>query len=90
MGRREAGVYKPRAGLDLIHEARTAGLTAPIFVYSSARGVERECRAGNSETAIDSVRVKMLRSDDVLIPAKIGGAHDGKRAEGKIDCRSKR
>lgn len=41
MGRKENGVYRPRAGASLIEQLRDAGVTTPVFIYSSARGLDR-------------------------------------------------
>ena len=44
MGRLEGGRYDPRAGLTLTEQMRVAGLSVPVFVYTSSRGL-RSARA---------------------------------------------
>lgn len=56
MGRREEGSFRPRAGISLIEELRSVGLTVPVFVYTSARSLERArqevlAAGGNGATA---------------------------------------
>lgn len=56
MGRRENGKYRPKAGLELIQALRNAGLHLPVFVYSSAKYLDRTRidvvhAGGNSATA---------------------------------------
>jgi CheY-like chemotaxis protein len=42
LGRVEGGEYRPHAGLELLRQLREAGLTQPVLVYTSARGVARD------------------------------------------------
>jgi CheY-like chemotaxis protein len=44
MGRLEGGIYDQRAGLALTERMRAAGLSVPVFVYTSSRGL-RTARA---------------------------------------------
>jgi CheY-like chemotaxis protein len=39
MGRVEGGSYDPRAGLALTEQVRAAGISVPVFVYTSSRGL---------------------------------------------------
>ena len=42
LGRTESGEYRSHAGLALLRQLREAELEQPVFVYTSARGVERD------------------------------------------------
>ena len=66
MVRRKAVVYKRRAGLDLIREARSAGVSVPIFVYSTTQDAERYrddvlSAGGNGATASPVELFEMIR-----------------------------
>ncbi len=54
MGRQEGGLYDPDAGLKFIEQARKAGITTPIFVYTTARHAartrDRVTKAGGNGT----------------------------------------
>jgi CheY-like chemotaxis protein len=41
MGRQESGSYDPDAGVKFIEQARSAGITKPIFIYTTARHAAR-------------------------------------------------
>jgi CheY-like chemotaxis protein len=41
MGRRENGQYRAKAGIQLIEAIRRSGIDLPVFVYSSAKHLER-------------------------------------------------
>lgn len=66
MARRERDQLNWKAGIDLIRQLRNAGLSIPIFVYGSARALEKardEVRAvgGNGATASSVELFEMLR-----------------------------
>jgi CheY-like chemotaxis protein len=54
MGRQEGGSYDPDAGAKFVEQARAAGITTPIFIYTTARHAartrERVARAGGNGT----------------------------------------
>jgi CheY-like chemotaxis protein len=41
MVRREDGVYNQKAGIALVQQLRSAGLPVPVFIYCSARALQR-------------------------------------------------
>jgi CheY-like chemotaxis protein len=66
MGRLEAGSFRSRAGLDLIRAARVAGITVPMFVYSSRQAAARTreeviAAGGNGATASTVELFELLR-----------------------------
>jgi CheY-like chemotaxis protein len=67
MGRKESGTYRPRAGAMLTEQLRAAGIATPIFIYSSAKGVERAREevlavGGNGATSSMVELFEMIRS----------------------------
>jgi CheY-like chemotaxis protein len=66
MARREHGELNWKAGLELIQQLRKAGLSIPIFIYGSARALEKTrdevlAVGGNGATASSIELFEMLR-----------------------------
>jgi CheY-like chemotaxis protein len=67
MGRKEHGTFNPKAGLDLIRGVRAAGSKVPIFVYSSARGIqtdeiERAGATGKTTSPVELIKLVQASS----------------------------
>ncbi|MFI1677697.1 MULTISPECIES: response regulator [unclassified Streptomyces] len=77
MGRDEPTGYNPDAGMDLLHELRTAGETTPFFVYATRRGLTRKAEilaaGGNGVTTSPGGLFDLLRGVGPF-PGAGGGA----------------
>jgi hypothetical protein len=67
---------RPRAGATLAEQLRAAGITVPIFIYSSAKGVERareevQAVGGNGATSSMVELFEMIRN-----PLELAGERD--------------
>jgi CheY-like chemotaxis protein len=66
MGRREGGVFRPKAGISLIQQVRNAGIKIPIFVFTTSMKIEQirdevQLMGGNGATASSVELFEMLR-----------------------------
>jgi len=80
MQRRENGVYRPKAGIELIHALRTAGILVPVLGYCSVGSV-----AKFSEEAIQAGAAAVMASPIELlsqIDSACLAASAGRRMQG--------
>jgi ActR/RegA family two-component response regulator len=71
MQRRENGVYRPKAGIELIHALRNAGISVPVLGYCSVGSVtkfsEEAIQAGAA--AVTASPIELLSQIDSACPS---------------------